>query len=236
MNDFRLSHLEYQLSRLALENAASRSTELQPDTPFSTLNYGESNLEQVIDQKQYIESEQAGLQFAQADRAIYSTLQMNSRRSHRKTFFIYSCANIGVLILMSSVEPDRSSRFGIQNGSILTYTARFIPSGIFLKAVGKGFDFSYMMPQSKAPGRFFDVQFSLRVYPVVPSNASIFEACKLGNIEWMKSIFDRQEASPFVKDTRGWTPLHVRFCIIGACLTLSRLPRTGRDTKLVSYY
>jgi hypothetical protein len=43
----------------------------------------------------------------------------------------------------------------------------------------------------------------------VPDDSLVFEFCKNGNIDGVRLLFDRREASPMDVDSRGYTPLHV---------------------------
>ena len=51
--------------------------------------------------------------------------------------------------------------------------------------------------------------FQFRHYNVRSDEALIFEFCSFGNIEGVKSLLRRGDASPFDCDPEGWTPLHV---------------------------
>ena len=56
---------------------------------------------------------------------------------------------------------------------------------------------------------FGDWQYHYRPYRLRPKDASIFEACRNGKVEDVRRLFSKGEASPFDKDERGLTPLHV---------------------------
>jgi len=53
-------------------------------------------------------------------------------------------------------------------------------------------------------------QFSIQPFRAVPENALIFEFCRNGNLEAVRSLFERGEASPWDRDPAGLTPLWVR--------------------------
>jgi hypothetical protein len=80
---------------------------------------------------------------------------------------------------------------------------------MFLFKYGITLSMSFKSSRSLS-NRFMSMGPGLRYYPVVPAAAEIFEACKLGNVQWATSLFTRGKASPFDTDPKGWTPLHVR--------------------------
>lgn len=49
-----------------------------------------------------------------------------------------------------------------------------------------------------------------QVHNTRPHDALIFEFCSSGNLNGVKSLIARKDASPFDVDADGWTPLHVR--------------------------
>lgn len=55
--------------------------------------------------------------------------------------------------------------------------------------------------------RLTNLQF--QVYNTRPDGALIFEFCSSGNVDGVKSLITRKDASPFDIDSDGWTPLHV---------------------------
>lgn len=72
--------------------------------------------------------------------------------------------------------------------------------------------------------RYRKIQCSLRYFPAVSSTAQIFEACKIGDIQWLRSLFQRGEASPFDTDPHGWTPLHVSQNLVVTCIAMLSKP------------
>lgn len=56
--------------------------------------------------------------------------------------------------------------------------------------------------------RLTNLQF--QIYNSRPGGALIFEFCSSGNVDGVKSLITRKDASPFDIDSDGWTPLHVR--------------------------
>ena len=77
-----------------------------------------------------------------------------------------------------------------------------VPNGWFWN---KGFTMSYSkMGQGWLSG------LHLRAFNVRSEDALIFEFCSRGNVDGVRSLLDRKEASPFDTDRDGWTPLHVR--------------------------
>lgn len=75
----------------------------------------------------------------------------------------------------------------------------------------------------KATGRFIGItrgmlisakstagwQYSIQTFRAVPETALIFDFCREGNLDGVKSLFKRGEASPWDRDPRGQTPLLV---------------------------
>jgi hypothetical protein len=51
--------------------------------------------------------------------------------------------------------------------------------------------------------------YSIQVYNVLPSSAPIFQMVSRGNIEEVQHLFSTVQASPFVRDSDGWTLLDV---------------------------
>ncbi|KAI9780629.1 MAG: hypothetical protein M1816_002790 [Peltula sp. TS41687] len=50
--------------------------------------------------------------------------------------------------------------------------------------------------------------FNITPFNIRPHDALIFEFCSAGNLEAVKSLLSRGDASPFDTDPDGWTPLH----------------------------
>lgn len=72
--------------------------------------------------------------------------------------------------------------------------------------LGRGFALSYRTSgENWMP--HFGIQF--RQYNIRSEEALIFEFCSYGNIEGVKSLLRRGDASPFDTDPDAWTPLHV---------------------------
>jgi hypothetical protein len=86
----------------------------------------------------------------------------------------------------------------------------------------------------KATGRFFGItrgmllsaqatsgwQYSIQPFRAVEESALVFEFCREGNLEGLKSLFRRGEASPWDRDPKGQTPLLVRL-LIARCTDLA---------------
>ena len=72
--------------------------------------------------------------------------------------------------------------------------------------LGRGFAISYSTSGNSWIPQF---GFQLRHFNIRPVDALIFEFCFFGNIEGVKSLLRRQEASPFDCDPERWTTLHV---------------------------
>ena len=54
------------------------------------------------------------------------------------------------------------------------------------------------------------ISYSLTTYVVVENNSPLFVACREGDLNALKSILSLQDASPFVVNESGNTPLHVK--------------------------
>jgi hypothetical protein len=86
----------------------------------------------------------------------------------------------------------------------------------------------------KATGQFFGItrgmllsaqatsgwQYSIQTFRAVEESALVFEFCREGNLEGLKSLFRRGEASPWDRDPEGQTPLLVRF-VFARCTGLT---------------
>lgn len=55
----------------------------------------------------------------------------------------------------------------------------------------------------------WDLGFRIKLHRAVPDDAAIFEYCKQGNIAGVQVLFDQGLASPWDRDSRGFTPLFV---------------------------
>ncbi len=53
-------------------------------------------------------------------------------------------------------------------------------------------------------------QYSIQPFRAVPETALIYDFCRDGNLEGVRSLFKRGEASPWDRDPKGQTPLLVR--------------------------
>lgn len=72
--------------------------------------------------------------------------------------------------------------------------------------LGRGFALSYT---TSGNSRIPQFGFQFRHYNIRSEDALIFEFCSAGNLEGLKSLLRRGDASPFDCDPEGWTPLHV---------------------------
>ncbi len=72
--------------------------------------------------------------------------------------------------------------------------------------LGRGFALSY---STSGQGWLPQIGFQFRQYNIRSEEALIFEFCLFGNVEGVRSLLRRREASPFDTDPEGWTPLHV---------------------------
>ncbi len=81
----------------------------------------------------------------------------------------------------------------------------------------RGFSISY---SRYGQGCFPTLRF--RQFNVRSEESLIFEFCSSGNVDGVRSLLSRGEASPFDTDPEGWTPLHVSRLKLSEC-TLERL-------------
>ncbi|KAI9697800.1 MAG: hypothetical protein M1836_004476 [Candelina mexicana] len=77
--------------------------------------------------------------------------------------------------------------------------------------------------------------YNLRVSPVVPTNALVFEFAASGNVEGMRTLFRKGLASPWDMDADGYTPLH--FACDKAQFKLCKfLIECGADSNSANYF
>jgi hypothetical protein len=101
----------------------------------------------------------------------------------------------------SNVKTSRS--FDIDETSETDQT--FI---IYPKAGARFFGISYgMLISARSVSGW---KYSIESFRAVPETALIFDFCHEGNLEGVKSLFERGEASPWDRDPKGQTPLLVR--------------------------
>ena len=81
----------------------------------------------------------------------------------------------------------------------------------------KRVDFSFKTPTSWL-GRVYTFtkyqtscgwDFAFRTYTAIPHSSPIIQYSLSGDIQGLQNIFQSKQASPFVVDEDGWTPLHV---------------------------
>ncbi len=58
---------------------------------------------------------------------------------------------------------------------------------------------------------------SSRAFRAVSDDALIFEFCTTGNVEGIRTLIARGDASVMDRDPRGWTPLHVSIILLSSC-------------------
>lgn len=64
--------------------------------------------------------------------------------------------------------------------------------------------------------------FSFRTYTAIPSSSPVFEYCQRGDVENLQKLFEKKQASPFVVNEDGMTPLDVsHMAIVEVNLTLA---------------
>lgn len=133
------------------------------------------------------------------------------RRKVSKHFRTYFGTVVLVLQVKSTQEFENLSGTSSSKGcEIHEWIVKVLPTGIFRWIFKSSIDLSLSWKaSSSASSGLMSLQHGLRYYPAVPETAEIFEACRLGNIQWVQSLFNRKVASPFDTDPKGWTPLHV---------------------------
>jgi hypothetical protein len=89
---------------------------------------------------------------------------------------------------------------------VLEYTFRVQPAQWLLKL---GLRFAVQLAVSQSQMGWTHV---IQTFRPIPDDSLIFDFCKVGNVEGIKTLFSRGEASPWDVDSDGWTPLHVRSC------------------------
>jgi hypothetical protein len=174
-----------------------------------------------------------------------TTSEKNSASSisRRRVTTEYYRTSIGMVILSSQTQsscPARRISYSedAKSGQAVEWRLKVMPS----RFVRYGAEISLSRASS---GIWFarksSIQYELRCFPAVSVNAQIFEACKIGDIQWVQALFQRGEASPFDTDPEGWTPLHVRYFPLriyirpAANMNRYRWRPSGRGQIFVSY-
>jgi hypothetical protein len=66
-------------------------------------------------------------------------------------------------------------------------------------------------------------QYHIRTIRAVPDDSLIFDFCVTGNLDGVRSLLQRGDASPWDTDSTGWTSLHVSRLLPYLCTTSPRL-------------
>lgn len=110
--------------------------------------------------------------------------------------------------IISRTRVDRTTIRAVKDAEICTYyrtTTSFIfhPASWLIK-IGFKYGLEAMITKSQAGWQY-------NILPVrsVPDDALIFKFCKLGNVDAVRELFRRGDASVLDVDSDGWRPLHV---------------------------
>ena len=60
-------------------------------------------------------------------------------------------------------------------------------------------------------------QWKIQTFRAVPYDSLFFDFCENGNLDGVRTLLDRREASPWDVDPEGWTPLHVSHAFRSSC-------------------
>lgn len=55
---------------------------------------------------------------------------------------------------------------------------------------------------------------TIKPFRAVPGDSLIFDFCRNGDVDGIKTLFSRGEATVWDRDSHGWTPLHVRVLVL----------------------
>jgi hypothetical protein len=110
--------------------------------------------------------------------------------------------------IISRTQVDRETIRAVNEGESCTHyktTTTFIfhPASWLIR-IGFKYGLEAMITNTRAGWQY-------NILPVrsVPDDALIFEFCKLGNVDAVRELFRRGDASVLDVDSDGWRPLHV---------------------------
>jgi hypothetical protein len=118
-----------------------------------------------------------------------------SSRTTKRTLF-------GSIVLNSKVYEDRGESLFI-----------FHPAD-WLVWLGMQTSLDVMISKST---RGWQNNLSSRTFRAVSDDALIFEFCETGNVEGIRTLLARGDASVMDRDPDGWTPLHVSIILLSSC-------------------
>jgi hypothetical protein len=132
-------------------------------------------------------------------------------------FQMYDCKNsrrfnLNTPVLTISAECRTSVVKTIRASEIYKTPKSDITIIVYPKGAGQFFGITYgLFISAKATSGW---QYSLEPFRAVEETALVFEFCREGNLEGVKALFKRNEASPWDRDPKGQTPLLVRVLLI----------------------
>lgn len=142
--------------------------------------------------------------------AVKNNQQM-LRSSQVMESFLVSYYNTRFGRIISRIRTDRKTIRAAKDGEICTHyktTTSFIfhPASWLIR-IGFKYGLEAMITKSQAGWQY-------NILPVrsVPDDALVFEFCKLGNVDAVRELFRRGDASVLDVNRDGWRPLHV--CVI----------------------
>lgn len=80
----------------------------------------------------------------------------------------------------------------------------------------------------------------IRTFRTVPDDSLIFEFCREGNLDGIRSLLRRKEASPWDVNSKGWTPLYVSHSLALFCSRASTetwfCPLTSQSISSTAFF
>lgn len=129
-------------------------------------------------------------------------------RSHGIESFRLSHYNTKFGKIVSRTRIDRETIRAVQDGESCTHyktttSFNFHPASWLIK-IGFKYGLETMITSSRAGW-----QYNILSVRAVPDDALVFDFCKVGNVDAVRELFGRGDASVLDVDSRGWRPLHV---------------------------
>ncbi|KAL4874650.1 hypothetical protein BJY04DRAFT_11107 [Aspergillus karnatakaensis] len=145
-----------------------------------------------------------GLMLAGAEAIQHSQAEMLSLRKAR-SFRSKSCKTpFGTLHLHTRITERQELEDGETRSETDTETSIIFHPAPWLLKLGLRYGLNAMSINHHKTW-----QYTIMPVHAVPNDSLIFDFCKDGNVEAIKRLFDRGEASVYDTDTNGWTPLFV---------------------------
>lgn len=140
--------------------------------------------------------------FRQASRPL--GFQMFDCRSYRRV-------NVNTPILRVSAEFRTSIVRSTKDSAVTEKLEADATLVVYPKAASRFLGITCgLMISTKATSGW---QYSLQPFRAVEETALVFEFCREGNLEGLRCLFKRNEASPWDRDPQGQTPLLVKLLI-----------------------